>query len=235
MKKKYIQLAIGSICTIVGFLMVSQFKILIKDSLNMTDKEEIMIEIDNLKNEKSELEKKNANLSEKLNKIEDTAVDKGNISKEVKESLDKTRMIIGEEDVQGHGIILSINIKSPLVVGQNADTIKEYELTHLVNLLNFSEAQAISINDYRITQQTGIRNASDFIWVGDGRVSSIKPIEIKVIGNVEKLKGGIIFPGEMEFGSLVNYDYKIEESDDVKIKKSNKPLESNYLNEYKEE
>ena len=235
MKKKYIQLSIGSICTIVGFLTVSQFKILTKDSLNMTDKEEIMFEIDNLKNEKNELEKKNANLSEKLNEIEDTAVDKGNISKEVKESLDKTRMIIGEEDVQGHGIILSINIKSPLVVGQNADTIKEYELTHLVNLLNFSEAQAISINDYRITQQTGIRNASDFIWVGDARVSSIKPIEIKVIGNVEKLKGGIIFPGEMEFGSLVNYDYKIEESDDVKIKKSNKPLESNYLNEYKEE
>ena len=218
--------------------MVSQFKILKNnsvDSLSMTDKEEIMIEIDNLKNEKSELEKKNLNLSKKLSSIEDSAVDEGDISKVVKESLDKTRMILGEEDVEGSGIIVSINIKSPLVIGQNADTIKEYELTHLVNLLNFSEAQAISINDYRITQQTGIKNASDFIWVGDGRISSIKLIEIKVIGNINKLKEGITFPGEMEFGALINYDYKIEESDEVKIKKSNKPLESNYLNEYKEE
>lgn len=238
MKKMSAQISIALVCGILGFLTVTQFKSMSaknSSSLTKNDKEEVLLEINNLKKEKEELQKKNIDLSNKLNSIEESAVSEGEVGKEIKESLDKTRMILGQENVQGDGIVLYVNLKSPLVIGQNATTIKEYELTHLVNLLNFSGAQAISINGYRITQQTGIKNASDFIWIGDeARISTAKPIEIKAIGDSNKLKKGITFPGEMEFGSLINYEYTIEEKEDMKIAKSNHKLDSSYLNKVQE-
>ena len=233
MRKKSSQIPLGIVCAALGFMVVYQLKgteLKNASGLSTSDKDEIMLEIDNLKSEKEELIIKNEELANKLDTIEKDAVTDGEVDKVMKDNLDKTRMILGQEDIEGEGIVISITLKSPLVIGQNASTIKEYELAHIVNLLKFSDAQAISINDYRITQQTGIKNASDFIWIGEeGRISSLKPIEIKAIGDINKLKAGVIFPGEMEFGALGNYDYKIEEVKNLKIKKSNTVLASDHL------
>ena len=233
MRKISSQIPIGVMCAILGFTAMYQFKSVdsknISD-LSLEDKQEVILELDRLKKEKDELFEKNEELSKKLDEIEKSAVDKGNLDKITKESLDKTRRILGQDETRGEGIKISLTLKSPLVIGQNPNLIKEHELTHIINLLNFSGAEAISINDFRITQQTGIKNASNFIWIGEeGRLSSIKPIEIKVIGNINNLKKGITFPGELEFGSLINYDYTIDEVLDLKIEKSNASLKSDYL------
>lgn len=238
MKKKSSQISIAIVCCFLGFITITQFKSLrLKgSSLSSSDKEEILLELENLKKEKEDLKKKNADLSNKLNSLEEVAASDGEVGQAIKDNLDKTRMMLGQEDVEGSGIIINLNLKSPLVIGQNASTIKESELTHIVNLLNFSGAQAISINGYRITMQTGIKNASDFIWIGDeARISSYKSIEIKAIGDINKLKKGVTFPGEMEFGALINYDYSILEQEDITINKSNHPLENNYLNKVDKE
>ncbi|MGL4761550.1 MAG: DUF881 domain-containing protein [Sarcina sp.] len=239
MKKKSSQISLGVVCAALGFMVVYQLKSTTmrnSSGLSKSDKEEIMLEIDNLKSEKKELTAKNANLSKKLDEIEKSAVEVGEVDKMMKDNLDKTRMILGQEDIEGEGIILSITLKSPLIIGQNASYIRDYELAHIVNALKFSGTQAISINDYRITQQTGIKNASDFIWIGEeGRVLGAKPIEIKAIGDINKLKAGITFGSEMEFGNLRNYDYKIEEVKELKIKKSNVVLATDYLKKSEEE
>lgn len=233
------QISIGIVCAILGFMSVTQIRAMkkkVKTDISAKDKEEITLEIENLKKEKEELIKVNKGLSEKLNKIEEAAVSEGELEQKTKDDLDKTRVLLGEEDAQGPGIILYLNLKSPLVIGQNVNYIREYELTHIINLLNFSGAEAISINGYRITQQTGIKNASDFIWIGDeSRISPSKSIQIKAIGDINKLKKGIVFPGEMEYGSLINYDYKIEEKKDLTIEKSSQVLSSEYLKKVEDE
>ncbi|MGL5576843.1 MAG: DUF881 domain-containing protein, partial [Sarcina sp.] len=205
MKKISSQMPIAIMCAILGFMVVYQLKsIEAKNSSNLSlqDKEEVMIEIDRLKKEKEDFMKKNTELAKKLDQIEKNAVIKGELDKTTKESLDKTRMILGQDEVIGEGIKITLTLKSPLVIGQNPNLINEHEVTHLINLLKFSGAEAISINDYRVTQQTGIKNASDFIWIGEeGRISSLKPIEIKAIGNINDLKKGVTFPGELEFGA----------------------------------
>lgn len=232
-KKLSSQISIALVCAILGFMSVTQIKGMRKkmnSDISAKDKEEILIEIENLKKEKEELIKVNSGLSEKLNKIEETAVNNGELEQKTKDELDRTRVLLGEEDAQGPGIILYLNLKSALVIGQNINYVKEHELTHIINLLNFSGAEAISINGYRVTQQTGIKNASDFIWIGDeSRISPSKSIQIKAIGDVNKLKKGIVFPGEMEFGALVNYDYKIEEKDSITIEKSSHALTNEFL------
>ncbi|MGL4451469.1 MAG: DUF881 domain-containing protein [Sarcina sp.] len=233
MKKISSQMPIAIMCAILGFMVVYQLKsIEAKNSSNLSlqDKEEVMIEIDRLKKEKEDFMKKNTELAKKLDQIEKNAVIKGELDKTTKESLDKTRMILGQDEVIGEGVKITLTLKSPLVIGQNPNLINEHEVTHLINLLKFSGAEAISINDYRVTQQTGIKNASDFIWIGEeGRISSLKPIEIKAIGNINDLKKGVTFPGELEFGALINYDYSINEMKTMKIEKSNVALKSEYL------
>lgn len=238
MRKLSSQLTLAVVCTLLGFMLTSQLKLMQdkeKATLDGYDKEDIIQEIDSLKKQKKDLLKENKLLSEELKNIEETAVAEGELEVKIKEDLDKSRMLLGQEDVKGPGIILYINLKSPLVIGQNVNYIREYELTHLVNLLNFSGAEAISINGYRITPQTGIKNASDFIWIGDdARISPSKSIEIRAIGNIENLKKGITFPREMEFGSLINYDYKIEEKQELKIEKSTYTISNKYLEKVNE-
>ncbi|MGL4991329.1 MAG: DUF881 domain-containing protein, partial [Sarcina sp.] len=184
-------------------------------------------EIESLREERDNLLKQNSKL---INELKNEYSGKDSVNSE------DIRGLLGEEDVQGDGIILKLNLKSSLVIGQNADILKEKEIIHILNLLNFSGAQAVSINGYRITQQTGIKNASDFIWIGEeGRISSVREICIKAIGDIQTLKQGIIFPGEMEYGALINYDYEIEEKEKLTIEKSKYSLKSNYLNKSKEE
>ncbi|MGL4655309.1 MAG: DUF881 domain-containing protein [Sarcina sp.] len=239
MKKISSQIPIGIMCTVLGFMVVYQLRSIEaknSSSLSLSDKEEVMLEIDGLKIEKEELVKKNKELADELDEIEKNAVAKGELDKSIKESLDKTRMLLGQDDVVGEGIKLTLTLKSPLVIGQNPNIVQEKELVHLINILKFSGAEAISINDYRITGQTGFKNAGDFIWVGDeGRLWGQEKIEIKAIGNVEKLKKGLVFQVELEFGALINYDNKIEEVKNLEIKKSNVALQYNYLKNAKRE
>ncbi|MGL5634968.1 MAG: DUF881 domain-containing protein [Sarcina sp.] len=238
MKQKGSKVSLGIVCALCSFLVISQFKTIKSkniNSINSGDKEQMMSEIEGLKQEKQELLAKNKTLKESIDRIEEKAVSEGQVEKEVKELLDKSRMILGEEDVKGEGIILYITMESPLVVGQNATTIRENELTHIINLLKFSEAEAISINDYRITLQTGIKYVNNAIWIGDeGRISPNEPIVIKAIGDIDKLTNGITFSNEMKFGSLINYRYVIEEKVQVTINKSNEGLNSEFLSKTEE-
>lgn len=208
---------------ILSFLIIYQIKD--SENKNIKIKNSEAKEIESLKQERDNLLNQNSKLIDELKNINS---DKNLIN------IEEIKGLLGEE-VEGKGIILKLNLKSSLVIGQNADILKEKEIIHILNLLNFSGAQAISINGYRITQQTGIKNASDFIWIGDeGRISGVREISIKAIGNIQTLKQGIIFPGEMEYGALINYDYEIEEKEKLTIEKSKYSLKSNYLNKFKE-
>ncbi|MPQ43990.1 DUF881 domain-containing protein [Clostridium tarantellae] len=238
MNKKSSQIAIALVCAILGFMVAYQFKLLNKKEQNILesyDKTDIMAEIEGLKKEKAELGKKNESLLQDLKKLEEAAVSKGDVNNQIKEELDKTRMILGIDDVKGPGIILYITPKSPLLTANNAKYISENELVHILNVLAFSGAEAISINDYRITPQTGIKNASNFIWIGNNeRISPKDNIVIKAIGEPNNLIKGITFTGEMDYGVLGgNYDYKYEKKDEIVINKSTQNLVSDYLKKVK--
>lgn len=234
MKKLSSQIIIGIVCALLGFLLTYQFKIINnkeKSIIENYNQNDIMAEIDGLKKEKEELQKNNDSLNKRLKEMEEAATSKGDVNNQIKEQLDKTRMILGTEEVEGPGIILSITPKSPLLTSKDPEYISEKEIIHILNLLAFSGAEAISINDIRITPQTGIKNASNFIWIGNNeRISPKEKLTIKVIGNQDNLIKGIDFPGEMDYGVLGgNYDYKYEKKDSIIIPKTTQNLSSEYL------
>ncbi len=201
MKKLSSQIIIGIVCALLGFLLTYQFKIINNKEKNIIEnynQNDIMAEIDGLKKEKEELQKNNDSLNKRLKEMEDAAASKGDVNNKIKEqTLDKTRMILGTEEVKGPGIILSITPKSPLLTSKDPEYISEKEIIHILNLLAFSGAEAIAVNDIRITPQTGIKNASNFIWIGNNeRISPKEKLTIKVIGNQDNLIKELISQGK---------------------------------------
>lgn len=236
MKKSTSQISIAIVCALLGFLLAYQFKLLNKNNesnIESYNKSDVIAELDSLKKEKEGLQNKNNSLNEELKKLEEAASKEGNVGKEIKNQLDSARMHLGLVDVKGPGVTIKITPKTSIFGSSNDDIgrgITEEELVHIINLLWYSKAEAISINGYRITPQTGIKNSSNYIWIGTaGKVSPKEPIIIKAIGDKARLNVGLDFPGSLDFGALQNYNCEVEQSDNLVIDKTTQTIKSDYL------
>ena len=236
MKKIISQLVVALVCGLLGFLLTYQFKVLNRnDNKNIQyDQTDIISEIENLKKEKEELTNANTALLEQVKELEESAAKDGEIEGEIKKKLDNARMQLGLVEVKGPGIIITLTGKTS-IFGSNATesarTISEDELVFVINTLWYSRAEAISINDFRITPQTGLKKAGNFISVGSaGRIDPNEKIVIKAIGDKAKLNVAASTFGTLSFGALKNYDSEIKQSDDIVITKTTQTLRSDYLN-----
>ncbi|MBE6063652.1 MAG: DUF881 domain-containing protein [Clostridium butyricum] len=241
MKISKSQIFIALVCALLGFLLTYQFKVLANKntgSINGYDQNSIISEVETLKKEKEELSITNSKLSKELKKLEETATKDGDLNKEIKSQLDDARMHLGVVDVKGPGIVLTITPKSSIFNSNSVDTSRdlgEDEIVHIVNLLWYSGAEAISINDIRITHQTGIKTAGNGISIGSvGRIYPKEKIIIKAIGDKGRLNVGISFPGSLEYLALPNYNNEVKTEDEIFIGKSTQPLKSEFIKLVKE-
>lgn len=237
MKKIASQIVVAIVCAILGFLLTHQFKVLSKaeDTNASYNNSNVMSEIENLKKEKEDLINANASLSEDLKKIEESATQEGQVEKEVKNQLDTARMQLGLVDVKGEGITITITPKTNIFGANSSNSstdLDEKELINIINLLWFSRAEAVSVNDFRITPQTGIKSSGNYLWVGSaGKVSPKEKIVIKAIGDKTNLNVGVRFQSDYNLttGSLANYDVDVKLVDDIEIGKTTQSLKSDYI------
>ena len=105
-----------------------------------------------------------------------------------------------------------------------------YQIKYIINNLKFAGAEAISVNDIRVTAQTGIRTSGSFIRVGNtDRINPDEPIIIKVIGDSTKLKTEMEFQGFIENLIGNNYNASIEVSDSIDVEKTTDKITSDFL------
>ena len=176
--------------------------------------------------------KKNEEVMKQIKQYEDAATSNGDVTKGLKEQLDDTRLLIGSVDVVGEGITLTLTPKSNIFsTNLTAQYLRDEELIYIVNELSYSGAEAIAINDKRVTLQTGIKSSSgnSQILINDERISPRDKIVIKAIGNKENLIQGLNFPGALDFQALQYYDKKIEESSKLEIPKFGKSYKFEYM------
>lgn len=241
MKVSKSQIFIAIVCALLGFLLSYQFKVLSNQSssnVNTYDQNDIISEIETLRKEKEELVATNSKLSEELKQLEEAASKDGDVGKEIKNQLDAARMHLGVVDVKGPGIVLTITPKTSIFNASSNDTSRdlgEDEIVHIVNLLWYSGAEAISINDIRITPQTGIKTAGNGISIGSaGRIYPKEKIVIKAIGDKGRLNVGLSFPGSLEYLALPNYNNEIKTEDEIFIAKTTQSLKSEFIKSVKE-
>lgn len=235
MNKVLSQVVVAVVCALLGFLLTYQFKQLsISNSGNIDyNSADILAEIENLKKEKEDLQKNNEILSEELKQLEDAAAKEGEVEGEIKKQLDNARMQLGLLDVKGPGIVITLTLKNS-VFGTNGtqtvNTVSEEEIVNLINSLWYAGAEAISINEMRITPQTGIKMAGSSISIGSaGRVDPTSEIVIKAIGDKSKLSIAANFPGVLDYSALKSYSNDVEQSDDITIVKTTQSLKYEYI------
>lgn len=242
MKISRSQIFVAIVCALLGFLLAYQFKVLSNKNaatnISTYDKNDMISEIENLKKQKEELVSTNFKVSEELKKMEETAAKDGDLGTDIKIQLDNARMHLGVVDVKGPGITITITPKTSIFTSNsnnNSGDLGEDELVHIVNLFWFSGAEAININDIRITPQTGIKTAGNGIALGSaGKVYPRDKIVIKAIGDKGRLNAGISFPGSLDYKALIYYNNEIKVEEDIVIGKTTQSLKSEFIKLVKE-
>ena len=110
MKRTVSQIFVAIVCALLGFLLTYQFKQLnIANRKNIDyNSSDILLELENLKKEKEDLQKNNEILSEELKQLEDAAAEEGEVEGEIKKQLDNARMQLGLLDVKGPGLTITL-------------------------------------------------------------------------------------------------------------------------------
>lgn len=243
MKKLISQLSIGLIFMLFGFVIITQLKSI--DSVSDATTEqvanpEILVENEQLKKVKEDLTQKIAELTSRVEEYENVAAGNTEESQALLDELQKTRIRAGLTDVSGEGIIIYINPKpatdSTGILGTQTGlnyNVKDLDLVTLVNELFAAGAETISINDIRLTGNTGIRsvNSDTSIYINNKRISAQSQIVIKVIGDQKTLNEVPKFAGVIPADMKTKCDVTWEAKDNILIEKSNDAINFQYIKE----
>ncbi len=183
----------------------------------------------NLREEKETLMRDVAEYDAKLSAIEETASQENVVIKNLRNELDKYKMVAGFKDVKGEGIVISID-NPPTDVNFNYDVNIVYEfelLLSVINELNAAGAEALAINDQRIISTTEIRTAGNAININS--IPQAPPYVIKAIGNKDTLDGAVnqIF-GIVSILRDRRYQVSVRKLDEVVIPRFNDILRLDY-------
>ena len=113
--------------------------------------------------------KKIAEYQEKIEKNEEA-------SELIEKELEQSNLAVGKTYVIGEGVIVTLND------GQYED-ISAWDLIYLVNELRYAGAEAISINDIRITNATDIVDLAEYTYISVDGQRLEAPYVVKAIGN----------------------------------------------------
>lgn len=222
MKKDY--LWIGLICVILGMILAQQAKTVQRDMLDgLSPRQksgELVTELQKVRDEKEVLLEQISALEERIKEIESSESKENVLIKTLNEELERYKMFAGLSDVEGQGIVITID-NPPVDMNYAYDTNFVYDyhlLLSLVNELNAAGAEAISINDQRITGRSEIRAAGNSININ--LIPQQAPFVVKAIGSSDTLDGAV----SHRFGIVSQirdkrYLIEVKKSDNVRIPK----------------
>jgi len=234
MNKKRNAILIGVVCFILTLAIAIQMKTIKNSNLVVTETSE-NTELQNSaikwkeKYEQtiSELEK----AEKSLNDIRTKATESNPEAIEKQENLIKNNTLLGQTDVNGPGVIVTLTDNEGTTnetIGITED-IRDYlvhdsNLREVIRKLKTSGAEAICVNDQRVVFSTAITCSGNVIRVNNQRIGS--PYVIKAIGSPELLYGNLepVIKELNDSGIIV----KIEKKDNIEINKYNGIINQTY-------
>lgn len=207
---------IGLICFVLVYVMFLQFKV-----VEQTDLTEIEVMQEKelreaLTSWKSKYEEANEELEATISKKQEYE-EKLNSNEEATElielELEQANTLIGKTDVKGEGVIVTLE-------DNEEEVITARDLIILINELKDAGAEAISINENRIT------NMSDIMYIGNRYIlvnSQIitSPYTVKAIGNKTYLQSALSLKniGFIDEYTADNKTVKLEVKNNITINK----------------
>ena len=236
MKKKgkiIITITIGIACFVLAMIIFMQFKIAYETdetSIDTMREADLQTELANWKSKYEEINTKYEETVETLNKYKEETNSDKKVKENLEEELENLNLILGKTDVEGKGII--ITLKEGSNVAEEIDTIN-IQLLRIVNALRDAGADAISINEQRIVNQTDFALInSSFVRINSQRV--VAPYTIKAIGDPDYLKSALLGTGGyIEELKTLGQEIPIDEKNRINIPKYSKDMITNYIEESK--
>ena len=225
--KTVMTITIGVACFILVAIIFMQFKVVHQTDITSIDtmrEADLQTELANWKAKYQEVEAKYEETSETLKKYKQESTSDGEAKANLEEELEKLQTILGMTDVQGKGIIITLKD------GENSDnSINSDNLMIIINYLRDAGAEAISINEQRIVNQTDFALIREsFIKINGKRI--VSPYVIKVIGDPDYLKSALIGTGGyQEELQALGHEVTIEEKNKVEITKYNGDMSTKYI------
>lgn len=227
MRSKRISISLGILSMVVTAGIVIQFKTIKAANLDGT----IQLTDANLKKSvlqwKENCEDSNKRLKETDDELEVLRKSVANLQtdEELQKKINNYELILGMTDVKGQGVVISVadnnnNMQNSFSsINTSNYLVHDGNLVSIVNELKAAGAEAISINDKRVTGTTTITCAGNVIQVNGEKVGS--PFVIKAIGAKDLLYGELTKNGGTLY-KLKKYGVitEINKQDNIEISKN---------------
>ncbi len=231
MKKEKIVMAItiGLSAFVLVAVAFMQFKVVEqtdRTSIETLTESELRSELISWREKYAELELKYQDVLIKTEEYKEEYKSDEETEKLLQNELEGLQMLLGETDVQGTGIVITINEE-----GLEEDSITYEDLLYIVNALKGAGAEAISINGHRII------NRSEIVYTNVLKVNGKRvwaPFTIKAIGNQTYLESALVgVGGYVDELRKWGFNIEIERNDNVQIEAYTNELSLKYINEEK--
>lgn len=177
-------------------------------------------------------------LKQKINDFSKTTDNISTANRQMKDELTIYRMALGNIDMEGEGVEISLNDSG----GEFTGTVKssnsvlqmlhDYDVRYVLNALKSAGAEAISINGQRVLSNSEVYCNAEFILINGVKTGA--PFNIKAIGDTDKLKSYMLADGSylkyLEMRSNGNIKFKLSANSDVKIFSSDNNIKYKNMN-----
>ncbi len=222
------KISIMAICIFLGIMLAIQFNTSSSYDVNLrgTSSDEMAYKIITIAKERDTYAEELIGLRQKLSNLETGS---SQTTADMQSELQKSNIAAGLTTVEGPGIVVTVN-DSPNKVQFDVDPdvylVHDRNIRDIISEMRASGAEAIAVNDQRITALSEIRCAGTTILINQTRLTP--PYVIKAIGNPKNLESGLLIRGGI-ISQLSNFlQTKLENTDKTQIPAYNGVLKFDY-------
>lgn len=228
MRSRGAQISIAVVCLILGIMLAIQFKT--QESIDQTlmpgRVEELTQRLNEVTQERDALSEEATSLRGKLQNLREN----DQATADLQEELTRANMAAGIVSVTGPGVMITLNDSTRnLQSGENPNyaIVHDYDLLTLVNELRASGAEAIAINNERLTSMSEIRCAGTLILVNWVKIAP--PYVIQAIGDPEMLQSGLsIRGGHMETLKYLGLQTNLQKAEKLELPAYSGPMKFSF-------
>lgn len=226
-------LVVGSVTVLLGIILSLTFKTVsstLGDSTMPSQRaQQIAAELKKEKDLNQQLKTSNDELEKKIREYEESAANNdAYVNKLLNDAL-RYRSYAGYTALIGEGLIIDITEPKAIIeIGEGLGIANNTDLLlKMISTLNAAGAEAISINDKRITSFTEIERAGGHVMINGQPTNT--PLTVKVIGNADYMNSALsIKNGIVDELRHYNFYVNIKKENEVVVQKTDKERDFKY-------
>ncbi len=167
-------------------------------------------EITGRQSDADELAMRGRALSAEIEQLQDEALGAG--GGQVLEELQQEGVLTGSQAVEGPGVVVTLDDGGGGLDPDDASSslVQDSDLQRVVNALWAGGAEAVAINDQRLTGLSAIRAAGDAVLVDLQPL--VPPYHVAAIGDADALRTALVRTGAADYLRLLSSQYGIQSS-----------------------